>query len=588
MLRLDHVGLCVPDLNAAVAWYVEHFKFRVRSTEVVPAHGVILDSGSAYLRLYEAADQSEHVQRNTGHSGTGCVSLIVNDLEAEIDRLAAAGVEFHLPALRGETGDPARLRWADGRDPWGNSIQLRQYPPLPANDHAMRTDEAPKQCGTQPERTQALMRRAGRVVPGAVHSGRRHLDPPFCVRRAYGAYIENLEGRRYIDYHAGFGAVVLGHADADVNAQVAEAAARGTLFGVGTTEDEVRLAEKIVSYVPSIEQVLFCNSGSEATLHAIRLARAATGRQLILKFQGHYHGFHDFVLRNCDSTAQNIGRRDPHSRGMLDAAVDATLVCRYNDLEDVKAALSDHPDQVAAIIVEPIAHNGPGIPPAPGFLEGLRDLANQHGCVLIFDEVISGFRHHLGGYQAIACVTPDLTTLGKAIANGYPFAALGGRRALMERFNTRSGGDVIHAGTYNANGPGVAAALATIARLEDGSAYEHLNRLGAEMRQGLLRIGADLDIETTVCGHGSLFALCFMRGPVTSHDDVVRNDDAALVTYRRELMRRGVFQFPHPGGLRCHISASHSLADIHRTLELSAEALAAMTRCRPALQPSDT
>ncbi len=339
----------------------------------------------------------------------------------------------------------------------------------------------------EPQRTRSseLIERASGFVPGGVHSGRRSIDPPLCFRRARGAYLEDLDGRTYIDYQGGAGTVILGHSHPAVVERVAEVARERVLFGVGTTEAEVELAATVVRHVPSVELALFCNSGSEATFNAIRLARAVTGREKLLKFQGCYHGFHDYVLRNVHSRADRVGRRDPHSAGMLAAAVDSTLVCRFNDLADVEAAFERHPGEVAAVIVEPVAHNGPGIVPRDGFLEGLRAICDREGALLVFDEIITGFRHHLGGYQAIAGVRPDLTTLGKAIANGFPFAVLGGRADLMERFNTRRGGDVVWAGTYNGNAIGVAASLATIEQLEDGEVHRHVFALGRRMREGL-------------------------------------------------------------------------------------------------------
>ena len=297
-----------------------------------------------------------------------------------------------------------------------------------------------------------------------------------------------------------------------------------------------------------------------------------TGRETIVKFQGSYNGFHDYVLRNVLSAPDGVGRRDPHSAGMLEAAVDATLVCRYNDLADVEAALTGA--DVAAVILEPIGHNSPGILPEPGFLEGLRDLCDRAGTLLIFDEVITGFRHHIGGYQAICGVTPDLTTLGKAIANGFPIAAIGGRREHMQRFNTNPSGDVHFGGTYNGNAVGVEAALATIGELEDGRVHEHVFRLGERMRAGLRDIAAEAGVPAVVGGYGSLFVLCFMDGPLRSYEDVLRNDDALFGRYRRELVARGVFEMPESLG-RSHIGASHTDDDIDRSLEAARDALRA-------------
>jgi glutamate-1-semialdehyde 2,1-aminomutase len=420
----------------------------------------------------------------------------------------------------------------------------------------------------------ALLDAAAEVIPGGVNTCRRRSEPRLCFRRGSGAYLWDLDGRRYIDYHAAYGAILLGHSHPTVTERVATAMRDTVLFGVGVTEAEVALARKIVEHVPGAEQTVVCNSGSEATYHAIRLARGATGRPLIVKFQGCYNGFHDYVLRNVLSEPDLVGRRDPHSAGMLDSAVDATLVCRFNDVEDVRRAFAAHPDRIAAVIVEPVAHNSPGLLPEPGFLAGLRDLSHDEGALLIFDEVITGFRHHIGGYQAICGVTPDLTTMGKAIANGFPIAAIGGRRELMERFTTNPDGDVHFGGTYNGNAIGVEAALATIEELEDGRVHEHVFRLGERMREGLREIAARAGVPAVVGGFGSLFVLCFMDGPLRSYEDVLRNDTALFMRYRRELVARGIFEMPESLG-RSHIGAAHTDDDVDRSLEAAEQALAA-------------
>jgi glutamate-1-semialdehyde 2,1-aminomutase len=420
----------------------------------------------------------------------------------------------------------------------------------------------------------ALLDAAAEVIPGGVNTCRRRSEPRLCFRRGSGAYLEDLDGRRFVDYHAAYGAILLGHSHPAVVERVARAIESTVLFGVGVTEAEVALAGKIVQHVPSVEQVVVCNSGSEATYHAIRLARGITGRDRIVKFQGCYNGFHDYVLRNVLSAPDRVGRRDPHSKGMLDAAIDATLVCRYNDLDDVTQAFERHAGEIAAVIVEPIAHNSPGLLPRPGFLEGLRDLCDRTGALLIFDEVITGFRHHIGGYQAIAGVLPDLTTMGKAIANGFPLAAVGGKREHMEHYTTRAEGDVHFGGTYNGNAAAVEAGLATIEQLEDGRVHEHVYALGERMRSGLAEVAERVGVPAVVGGHGSLFVLCFMDGPLESYDDVLRNDNALFMRYRRELIKRGVFEMPESLG-RSHISAAHTADDIDRSLEAAEDALRA-------------
>jgi glutamate-1-semialdehyde 2,1-aminomutase len=422
--------------------------------------------------------------------------------------------------------------------------------------------------------SERLLDGAAEVIPGGVNTCRRRSEPRLCFARGAGAYLWDLDGRRYIDYHAAYGAIFLGHSHPVVNERVARAIDDTVLFGVGVTAGEVALARKIVEHVPSAEQVVVCNSGSEATYHAIRLARGVTGRERIIKFQGCYNGFHDYVLRNVLSPPELVGRRDPQSAGMLDAAVDATLICAFNEIDDVEATVAANPEAVAAIIVEPIAHNSPGILPQPGFLEGLRALCDREGIVLIFDEVITGFRHGLGGYQKICGVTPDLTTLGKAIANGFPLAAVAGRRELMERLTTNPAGDVHFGGTYNGNAVAVEAGVATIELLEDGAVHQHVFALGERMRDGLAAIAERAGVPAVVGGFGSLFVLCFMDGPLVTYSDVLRNDTALFMRYRRELIARGVFEMPESLG-RSHISAAHTQDDVDGSLEVAEAALAA-------------
>ncbi len=281
-----------------------------------------------------------------------------------------------------------------------------------------------------------LAARAAAVIPGGVNSGQRRVPglEDLVVTATSGSTFTDADGRVYTDYHAAFGPPLLGHNDPDVDGAVAGAAG---LMGVGVTPVEIELAERLVDAVPSLEKVLLTATGSEATFHALRLARTVTGRRHVIKFQGCYHGWHDSVAMNVISPAERVGGKDPLSQGILPEVLDATIVCRFNDADAVEQALSDH--DVAAIILEPIPHNIGAVLPKPGFLEQLRELATKHGTVLVFDEVITGFRHGLGGYQAIAGVTPDLTTLGKAMANGWPVSALGGKAELMDLFSTTPG-----------------------------------------------------------------------------------------------------------------------------------------------------
>jgi glutamate-1-semialdehyde 2,1-aminomutase len=435
------------------------------------------------------------------------------------------------------------------------------------------TSGRPSVSGARSDRCSELLARARRVVPGGIHSCRRETDPVICVRRGDGAYVEDVDGRRLIDYHGAYGCIVLGHCFPAVSERVAAAIHEADVFGVGTTASEVALAEKLVEHVPSIEQVLLCNSGGEATYNAIRLARGVTGREKIIKFQGCYHGSHDYVLPNALTIDGATGFNPDTSAGVLRAATDSVLVCRYNDLDSVHSTFDAHPEQIAGVIVEPILHNAATIEPAQGFLGGLRSLCDEHGTVLIFDEVISGFRHGLGGYQAHAGVTPDLTTLAKAMGNGFPIGAVGGRSDLMEHFNTAERGTVFYGGTYNGCAVAVEAARAVIDVLESEPVHEHTFALGERMRAGLARIVAEAGIGASVVGFGSIYGLIFAAGPLVSYEDVLRNDTELFLRFKRGLIERGVLEMPAINAMRSHIGYSHSVEDIDRTLEISEESL---------------
>lgn len=380
-----------------------------------------------------------------------------------------------------------------------------------------------------------------------------------------GSTFTDADGRVFTDYHAAFGPPLLGHNDPDVDAAAAAAGRSVGLMGVGVTRVEIELAERLVAAVPSLEKVLLTCTGSEATFHALRLARTATGRRHVIKFQGCYHGWHDSVAMNVISPAERVGSKDPLSGGMLPEVVAATIVCPFNDAAAVERALDEHDGDVAAIILEPIPHNIGAVLPLPGFLERLRELATKHGTVLVFDEVITGFRHGLGGYQAIAGVTPDLTTLGKAMANGWPVSALGGKAELMDLFSTTPGQPAFFAGTFNGHPATTAAALATIDKLEREPVHEHVFRLGERTRTGLQELYDRLGVPAVVAGFGSVFLSYFLEGPVQRYDDLLRNDVDLFVGYRREMMQDGIFELPL-NLKRSHISYAHTDDDVDRLL----------------------
>lgn len=420
--------------------------------------------------------------------------------------------------------------------------------------------------------SERMFERACRVIPGGVNSASRRIFRPISMEWAEGAYMRDVDGKTWLDYHAAFGPIVLGHNHPEVNAAVAAALHEVDMVGIGITESEVRFAEKVVEHVPSAESVLTFSTGSEATYMAVRLARGVTGRTKLIKFQGTFHGWHDYLLMNIASPAEMIGKKDPGSAGQLPEAVENTIVVRFNDLAAVEQAIADNPGQIAAIFLEAIPHNIGCVLPRQDFVEGLRALCDQHGIVLVFDEVITGFRHGLGGYQKVLGVTPDLTTMAKAIANGYPCAVLAGKRSLMEQFNSVPGGKVFLGGTYNGHPVGTAAALATVALLEDGSIHAHTFRLGERMRAGLKEIADRLGIEMVSAGFGSVFTPYFMSGPVERYEDLLRNDTARDVGFRKGMMEHGIFMLPVPIK-RNHISAAHTDADIDRTLEAADKVL---------------
>jgi glutamate-1-semialdehyde 2,1-aminomutase len=424
-----------------------------------------------------------------------------------------------------------------------------------------------------------LAARAAAVIPGGVNSGQRRVPglEELVIAATAGSTFTDGDGNVYTDYHAAFGPPLLGHNDPDVDAAVAETARTTGLMGVGVSRVEVELAERIVELVPSVEQVLLTETGSEATHHAIRVARAATGRRHIVKFQGCYHGWHDSVAMNVISLPENVGRRDPISQGGIPEVTEATIVCRFNDAADVERALDEH--DVAAIILEPIPHNIGAVLPKPGFLERLRELCDAHGTVLIFDEVITGFRHALGGFQSICGVTPDLTTMGKAMGNGWPISALGGRADLMQLFSTTPGRPAFFAGTFNGHPPTAAAALATIDKLQREPVHEHVFALGDRARAGLAALYERLGVRAVVSGYGSVFVSYFLEGPVESYDDLLANDVDLFVGYRRELMSHGIFELPL-NLKRSHFSYAHTDADVDRLLEATEAAVTTVLESR--------
>ncbi len=356
------------------------------------------------------------------------------------------------------------------------------------------------------EKSNYLFERARLVAPGGVHSDFRHAYPRF-FKFASGSRIVDVDGNTYIDYHMAFGPLILGHRNEKVVAAVKDQLERGDIYGMGSHELEFDVAEKIVEHVPSAEKVRFCNSGSEATYHALRLARAYTGRKKIVKFEGSYNGWHDYLDIGVFPSRESVGMHQYNSAGMLQEATDQTLVVDYNDVDVFENTVRRMSNSVAAVIVEPILHSCGCILPKEGFLQSLREIAEANDIVLIFDEVITGFRHSLGGAQKILGVTPDLTVFAKAMANGFPAAAVCGCDHLMNQLQPT--GPVHMAGTYSGHPISMAAAKATIEQLERGDAYERLQNSGSFLRRELTRIIEEEGIQARTAGFRSIFTIYF-------------------------------------------------------------------------------
>ena len=416
-----------------------------------------------------------------------------------------------------------------------------------------------------------------RFIPGGVVSVNRSIEPQIVFVRGQGARIWDAEGNEYLDYHAAFAPHLLGHNDPDVTAAVERVLRDGSsLFGAGATVLEGRLAELISTHIDFVDSVQLLNTGSEATAQAIRLARAATGRDHILRMQGGYHGWHNDVASNLMTPLDALGPRispgeypfHPISAGIPQAHQRLVHTVNFNDLDSVEWVCERCP--VAALITEPILQNVGVVLPQPGYLEGLRRLAGRYGFVMIFDEVKTGFRHALGGYASLAGVRPDLVVYGKAVANGYPLSVIGGRRDLMDYFVHHDPSQrVLLAGTYNAHPVPTAASIATLERLLEngGEVYRKLEALSERLERGLCEIFRRLDVRAVVARQGSAFCIYFMdHRPVDWHDLAAHHDFARDTALRRALIDRGVYFFPQ-AVKQCSLSAAHTREDVERTLE---------------------
>ncbi|BCV21375.1 glutamate-1-semialdehyde 2,1-aminomutase [Moorella sp. Hama-1] len=408
-----------------------------------------------------------------------------------------------------------------------------------------------------------------KLMPGGVNSPVRAfksvgLTPPF-IRRGEGAYLYDIDGHKYIDYVLSWGPLILGHRHPEVMAALEKIIqTMGTSFGA-PTELENDLAREITAAMPAVEMVRLVNSGTEATMSALRLARGYTGREKVIKFAGCYHGHADYFLIQAGSGALTFGV--PNSPGVPTATAANTIVAPYNDLAAVEAIFHQSGEEIAAVIVEPVAGNMGCVPPVPGFLAGLRAITKQYGSLLIFDEVMTGFRVAYGGAQALYGIRPDLTCLGKIIGGGLPVGAFGGRREIMERI--APAGPVYQAGTLSGNPLAVSAGLATLKVLQKPGTYERLETLSARLAGGLADAAAGVPV--TLNRVGAMFTTFFNPGPVTDYATATASDTQAFAAYFRAMLRRGIYLAPSQFEA-AFMSLAHTEADIDRTITAAREA----------------
>jgi len=423
-----------------------------------------------------------------------------------------------------------------------------------------------------------LLREAKKRIPGGVNSpvrayGSVEGTPPF-IDRAKGARIWDADGNEYVDYVGSWGPMILGHAHPAVLRAVRTAMARGTSFGA-PTEGETLLAEAVRRVLPSVQKLRMVSSGTEATMSAIRLARGVTGRSRVLKFDGCYHGHSDGLLVGAGSGVATLGI--PGSPGVPKAMTRLTVQAPFNDLVAVRKAFDRWGSDLACVIVEPVAGNMGCIPPLAGFLAGLRQVCDEHGALLIFDEVMTGFRVARGGAQRLYRVRPDLTCLGKIVGGGLPAAAYGGRRDLMARVAPE--GDVYQAGTLSGNPLAVAAGLETLARLEEPGVYEKLAARSAQLSEGLVEIAEQAGVPFSACSVGGMFGFFFHPGPVRSYADSQQSHDGRFRKFFGSMLEQGIYLAPSrfEAGF---VSLAHRPGDIAQTLEAARVAMQRAARVR--------